>query len=301
MIARWLSASVVLLGSFALAAEPASQPARSAPGGVMVFPFGGLGDTGRYGWIGQAMQTNLASELGRLRGAIPQAPERVPADLDAAIRTARAGTAQFAISGTFQAIDDNLRVTGQVVDVATGQIIGSIKATGSVRDLFLVEDTVADQAKRAIQSRTNAAEVVAAPAPTSVPPSEVAAAMNRPYPWDIEPDYSADRQALADRYRYGYVPQYAYGPFPYGWGWDYNGSSGLGAVVIFNGTATTTTGTRFAPTPQTRVLLGDNTPGPIQGGNFMGATPGGNFMGATPGGNFLQPVNVRTSPNTNRR
>jgi hypothetical protein len=45
-------------------------------------------------------------------------------------------------------IEAELRVTGQVLDVGTGRVIGGFKATGAIRDLFGIEDIVAGQIRQ---------------------------------------------------------------------------------------------------------------------------------------------------------
>jgi hypothetical protein len=63
---------------------------------------------------------------------------------------AREHDAAAVVFGQAQLMGKEIRLTGQVVDAATGKSFGSLKATGPVEDLFRLEDTLTRQAVEAL-------------------------------------------------------------------------------------------------------------------------------------------------------
>ncbi len=125
------------------AAPPATQPvAVTAAGDVYVTAFLAVGDSSRLEWAGTGVQQNLVTDLarGHLR---PVAATGSVADARSAAKDAGA---RYLITGTYQSADDMLRFTGQIIEVASGTVIGGLSATGADRDLFSMEDALSGQA-----------------------------------------------------------------------------------------------------------------------------------------------------------
>lgn len=204
---------------------------------VLIAPFTEISEGPQRAWIARAFQQALVAELSRLPLVTPVRPESGASGIDdpkTAAEAARAVDAAFAVYGAYQLVEQELRVTGQVLDVASGDAIGGIKATGNLRDLFGIEDIVAAQVKRALTAKldpstTQPADTLAER--TIVEPSgpvrlgdrdsgfrgsdlEQSLQSNGPYVYAGQP-FEDERQ----RYRYGtpYTP-YGWSPYSYGYG-----------------------------------------------------------------------------------
>jgi TolB-like protein len=106
---------------------------------VLILPFESADANARDVWIGRGIQQNLKTDFSRAKLLVPIAPQDAkPAGDEAeALKAAQAAGARYVILGSFQTMDGNLRITG-------------LRATGMTRDLFLLEDTIADQARRVL-------------------------------------------------------------------------------------------------------------------------------------------------------
>lgn len=151
-----LLVTVVASGStFAQLQQPqpgqAQEQQLGAPPAVLVLPFTMLNNDGKHDWIGQGIQQNLQAELGRagldVVGTVQVQPmNRAPVivrpedEADAALKMATEAKADVVIFGNYHVVEQNVRVTGRVTDVASGQTVGFIKADGTVRDLLALED-----------------------------------------------------------------------------------------------------------------------------------------------------------------
>jgi TolB-like protein len=146
------------------AADPVAAPAPVviAPGSkVILLPFDGLGDSGAHAWVGRAIQDSLGSEVARLKDLSPVSTDPQgntaagapagPTDTAGAIAQAKAAGADVVVFGSYQFLDTDVRMTGQVVDVATGQAIAGLKASGEFRDLFSLEDQLGSQLRTALR------------------------------------------------------------------------------------------------------------------------------------------------------
>src|SRR5688572_3613615 len=123
---------------------------------VLVAPFNEISDGAKREWVGRAIQQSLVAELSRLPDVSPVngKPEiGVIDDVDEAVRAAGGAGTPYVVFGAYQLVEQELRVTGQVVEASGGAVLGGIKATGNLRDLFGVEDIVAAQVKRALTNK----------------------------------------------------------------------------------------------------------------------------------------------------
>ena len=167
---KWkqLLAAAVLGGSSAVAAvtapaatptSPATRPSRTVPEDrrprVLVLPFTELSEEPKREWVGKAMQQSLIAELTRsnmVAVVTPPANAPVANDAAAAAQLARDQHAPLAIIGSYQLVGEELRVTGQMIESINGEHIAAIKATGSLRDLFGIEDIIGGQVRRDLQA-----------------------------------------------------------------------------------------------------------------------------------------------------
>jgi len=195
---------------------------------IFLSPLRPIGEDGKTAWISQAVQQNIFHDLTRLQGVRPILPTTPPADRDAAITAAKSARANFLLEGSYTLADPGIRITVQLLDLRTNQYIGAAKATGPLRELFALEDSIAEQVRRIAlaQVRLNAP-----PAAPQQPLPPVAIPGNGPvqqaqFPWDRDKPFIAHeiRKTLLDsayeesRYRTTYTyPTYGY----YGYGYGY--------------------------------------------------------------------------------
>ena len=126
---------------------PTTRPA----GTVLVLPF--VPPAGQnYDWIGKGIQQNLIAELSPNLKTTAISPGDLPATDDpaTALKTARDHHAVVVIFGATQLLDKQIRITGQVLDVASGKLLGTLKSTGSLDNLFRLEDAMAGQGLQAL-------------------------------------------------------------------------------------------------------------------------------------------------------
>ena len=112
---------------------------------VYLTPFTPLGTDNALDWAGKAVQQNLLTDLARARLHPLASDNTIPNAADAQSAAKNAG-AKYLISGTYQVADQQVRFNGQMIDVASGTVIGGISTTGPIRDLFKMEDALSTQA-----------------------------------------------------------------------------------------------------------------------------------------------------------
>ena len=123
-----------------------------APSHMMVLPFRPIGDVGTYRWIGDGVEQSLivrASQPGSTILTAPPQTVNLNAPLDP-IATAKAAGASSVVTGSYQILNTDVKFDGQILDVGSGQVIGSMSATGPVRDLFKLEDDLSQQLDRVL-------------------------------------------------------------------------------------------------------------------------------------------------------
>jgi TolB-like protein len=197
---------------------------------IFISPLSAIGEDGKTAWISQAVQQNILHELTRVQGVKPVLPAAPPADHNAAVTAAKSAGAHFLLEGSYTLADPGIRITIQVFDLKTNAYIGAAKATGPLKELFALEDSIAEQIHRIVQHQVNLRAPAAAPQ-QPLPP--IAIPGNGPvqqpqYPWDRDKPFIANeiRKTLLDRdyedsrYRttYTYPASGYYGSGYYGYG-----------------------------------------------------------------------------------
>jgi TolB-like protein len=251
----------MLISAMAAAAAPATQPGPRAAGEqqavtdqpiVMVFPFHAAGEQA-VGWVPAAIQQNLVAELSRgarLRPAPVQVPEGRPVDANAAGWAKEQG-ASYVVVGSYQLVGDELRVTGQVIDARDGDVLGALKATAALRELFGIEDVLSAQALRLLApprsapAATGPAEPVREPVavrasgPVQAPPPTLQAqfqgsALQRALgdPRSYAATYGNAFEPQRNQYRYYSSPLYPY--YLGGYGYGGYGYGGFGYTVPYS-------------------------------------------------------------------
>jgi TolB-like protein len=156
-----------LIATFVLMTALAARAADGAPAKVLLLPFESVGPADKQ-WVAKALQQNLVAELSRVNSVHPVTADQPAADVDTAMKVASPAGADFVIFGGYQVVDGDLRITGQVIDVAKKQPVAGLKTTGTLRDLFGMEDAIASQVKKALPT----AIPVAGPEMLRQPPAQ---------------------------------------------------------------------------------------------------------------------------------
>jgi TolB-like protein len=133
-------------------AGPATQPAegayapRTGSVPVMLLPFRLIGNTTEGAWISDAVVEDLRTELLKNPAiSLASRPASLPQNVDEAIQVGRLFGASYVVYGTYQYIDNRLRVTGSVLNETEGSVATALNATGDVHQLFQMEDGLAAQ------------------------------------------------------------------------------------------------------------------------------------------------------------
>jgi len=205
----------------------AATAAAEIGGGVLLLPFGPVDDSAKTDWIGRAIQQNLLSELSHVRALQPMTPTTQPAGTDVASLTkaGKAAGVDFVVHGTYQMGEQGLRITGLVLEVESGKLVGGLKATGTTRDLFALEDTIAEQAKQILARHVSpatqplASAEPAAPVQLSPPPQpeQPSDAYTEPIYQPRRPSWYYDDDYYSRRWPYNYslYPTWTYGSWYY--------------------------------------------------------------------------------------
>ena len=238
--------AIIIAALFSFGAIAHADPASSKIT-IAVLPFNVIAPAGNE-WLGRAMQEGLATNLQKssdlsatIIAGLP------PADANAAIAQAKTSSGAYVLFGSIQLQDDQMRVTAQILSLVSNQSIGSLKSDGSQRDLFNIEDLLADHAQRLllpIHTKTTARTASPAPTLELVGPT-ISDTTSRYYDGNLMSQINPPADPYRDDYdRYYYQSYdtsafgYYYGfwgcgfPF-YAWGWGGWGGfgGGLGHMV----------------------------------------------------------------------
>ncbi len=186
---------------------------------LLVLPFAVDDARGSRNWVAQSLQESLSTTAGRKQIAITiAAPDRLvpPRQQRDALAIARDNQADLVLFGVCKLDDQAISFTAQLSDVATGVAIGKLQASGNIRDIIELQDTLFRQLNGLVLDAP--AIVAAAPAPATAPataptaaemPTPVEPAVAQPDPaLSYRPTYDYSRASLAAT-GYGYYPAYA--------------------------------------------------------------------------------------------
>jgi TolB-like protein len=208
-----LCIGVLICGiSLASSATPANEQ-------ILVLPFSIAPGTAES-WIGKGMQQELQTDLARGTVARVVAPASLPAAADSAeaLEAARRVGATMVVFGQVQRNGMEVRLSGQVMNVAAESSLGSLKATGPLVELFHLEDAITGQTMAALPPAllTPAAAAAMSPPPPGRQQPSTGTAPQPPVPNAGQADAGSDNvqapPAAApawDNYDYSAVPVYA--------------------------------------------------------------------------------------------
>ena len=119
---------------------------------VAIVPFTNLTADPADDWIGAGIAESLATGLPGPYAVISRAQVSDAANeasgsggaaaTDEAVEVGRRLGARYVVSGAYQRLGEVIRITGRLVDVATGAVIRSAKVDGALDDLFSLQDRV---------------------------------------------------------------------------------------------------------------------------------------------------------------
>ncbi len=163
-----------------------AAPAAAADDSVAIIAFSNISRIAEDDWIGTGIAEALTVELGRAndlsvlgRQAVSGALENVSsADGIAGATALAAGRllgVQWVLSGGYQRVGDQMRITARVVDVATATEVHTAIVDGALAELFALQDRLAADLRRGLSGAGGAiATSGTARTPTSseaVPPT----------------------------------------------------------------------------------------------------------------------------------
>ena len=183
-VRQLLALAAALVG--ALSAPAAAQdaleerPPTERISRVAIVPFANITGAAIDGWIGVGIAETLSAELPPeafeviahefLANAIRNmdlADDVSPGDV-AVLALGRQVGARWVVSGGYQRVGDQIRITAWLVEVSTGAVVRSAKVDGAVADLFALQDRIAKAlVTGAVQ---NVADATARPDPTVAVP-----------------------------------------------------------------------------------------------------------------------------------
>ena len=177
MYIRWLAVlciAVTMLASWPMAALAGPAPAstlasaprmQSAPPGtartagaaeapagtVAVIPFTNISGNEADEWIGAGIAETVMADLESQAAFTVIVPARVPASGDrgteldetAVLALGRELGAQWVVTGGYQRLGDQLRITARIADTATGVVARTLMADGVLDEIFALQDRIA--------------------------------------------------------------------------------------------------------------------------------------------------------------
>jgi eukaryotic-like serine/threonine-protein kinase len=178
--ARWGDLAAVAAELRRLAERtPAAAPVAALSAGLVAAGFENLSGEAADDWIGAGLRETVASDLERLaaievvpRDRVEEAQRRLSATggarEQADTRLGRALAARFVVGGAVQRVDETVRLTVRILDLAAGGAAETFKVDGRLGEIFALQDRVVSELARrvAVARGVAAAESGgAAPAP----------------------------------------------------------------------------------------------------------------------------------------
>ncbi|HEX3356551.1 MAG TPA: hypothetical protein VHS31_06170, partial [Tepidisphaeraceae bacterium] len=178
-------------------------------------------------WIGRVVQESLLTDAAKIN-MIHILDDQRPGttDLATARQMARDVHADLVLLGGYQtSTTDNLKITGQLLNASTNEVLATLQSTATIRDVLEMQDTLSRQLQRALTRATKTAHQTPTPRyseepdpPATIPDSGPVRIAN--YSTTYLPIKSDPLQKYRDRNTYVGPPFYGYGYY-YGFGFGY--------------------------------------------------------------------------------
>ena len=166
------------LSSAAVGAQEGSPDASGSrwapvePGTVVVVPFENISATPADDWLGAGIAATLTADMERLDAVSVVAGESLASEvrgLGAELSSSGAVTderilreasrrrgAAWLVSGGYQRLGEQVRITARLVDTGTGAVLAGAKADGAADDMFALQDRIGAELALALASLTRA-------------------------------------------------------------------------------------------------------------------------------------------------
>ncbi len=143
VVACAVLASTILVSARQDAGRSGGSPSQT----VAIVPFTNLTGVPADDWIGAGVAETLATGLSGSYVVLSRAQVSNAASegggaaaTDEAVEVGRRLGARYVVSGAYQRLGEVIRITGRLVDVATGAVIRSAKVDGALDNLFSLQD-----------------------------------------------------------------------------------------------------------------------------------------------------------------
>lgn len=171
-----------LVGTSAAVAQEVPSPRNGGPAGetrlVAVAPFKNISAQPADRWIGAGIAESVAGDLDRLEGVfvvgrdaftLPP-PSALASDVNQRVRDlSRELGATWLVTGGYQRVGEQLRITARIIDVESGVVSGRVALDGDLSDLFTLQDEIVVQLIGAMDvglERADRAVAAQVPAPS---------------------------------------------------------------------------------------------------------------------------------------
>ena len=152
---------------------PVSRWESVQPGAVAVVRFTNISAVPADDWIGAGIAETLSADLERLeavsivggeelasaaRAFAPemQAPGTVAGNERALREASRQRGAALLVTGGYQRLGDQVRITARLVDTETGTLVAGAKADGTAEEIFALQDRIGEELSGALVSLAGA-------------------------------------------------------------------------------------------------------------------------------------------------
>jgi TolB-like protein len=211
---------LVALHQAALGGEAATKPADQPA--VLVLPLESIATESEHDAdaVTRAINRSVSVNLSRARDMrVIEGKEPAP-DRDTALDLGRVNQAGLVVWGNVQYAAGRVRIDSEVLGVEKRETIGHFKLTGTLPELFELEDELAEKLRRHLAPAKKTDEQPAADAPPEVPASQPLRIAQHAR----DPDWKTPRPVVHDdvtwRYNYRdipywYTPGSLYSPYAY--------------------------------------------------------------------------------------
>ena len=140
-------------------AHPAHAQSRDTPAPGVVVVFSNTAGNVADDWIGVGIAETVAFGLSSIDGlmVIPtktaETGTRPASDAGSPIAAAQTLDAYWVVSGVYQRLGDQLRITARVTEVSTANVLQTMTVDGLVGDLFALQDQLVAEVRNAFESR----------------------------------------------------------------------------------------------------------------------------------------------------
>ena len=133
---------------------------------VAVIPFTNISGNAAEAWIGDGIAETVMADLESLSELTVVARDRIRAvsggrrgtelDEGAALALGRELGARWVVTGGYQWLGNQLRITARLVDTESGLVAKSMKADGTLQDIFDLQDRIATELTADVRSNATA-------------------------------------------------------------------------------------------------------------------------------------------------